>query len=99
MKYTKSKIIKQAYQNYISQTTKKDLYDFFKQPSDNKRQIYWHWQYTILPKMHGYDLAVLGGNCQDFTLGFLYPDKDTGEIMFAYITKYNQRTCSIADLI
>ena len=97
MKLTKSKIIKGAYSQYITHPNQ-TLYDVFKNPSDAKREIYAYWKYVNLPAMHGYNLSVISGNCQNFTLGFLYPDQTTGEIMFAYITKENHRTCPVKTL-
>lgn len=44
----------------------------------------------------GFDLKIVSHNTNMFTVGFEYPDAETGELMFAYITRDYDLACPSA---
>ena len=67
-----------------------EIYDAYDSFSKGKVDA-WKYCKSLCKKYDGRDLKVVNRNCHKFTAGFEYTDKDTGEIMFMYITKgYNQ---------
>lgn len=53
------------------------------------------WKYCIdlMSDLNGWCPKVLSANSQAFTVGFEFSDPETGEAMFAYITKDYNRFC------
>jgi len=67
-----------------------DVYHAYGSISKGKRDA-WDYCVDLCKKYNGEGLKVISRNCHKFTAGFEYVDKETGEIMFMYITKgYDQ---------
>lgn len=47
----------------------------------------------LMHDLNGYGLRILSFNSQAFTVGFMFFDAETGDEMFAYITKDYNRFC------
>lgn len=51
----------------------------------------------LMHNLGGWGLAIISYNSQAFTVGFMFCDDETGEVMFAYITKDYDRYCYITE--
>jgi hypothetical protein len=89
MKTTHNKQMKGAYEQY-KRATATDLYGVYKSFSSDKYRAYLYCV-ELMQKLNGRGLKVLSGNSFSFSVGFEYMNSDTGEAMFAYITKDNDR--------
>ena len=45
----------------------------------------------LMYDLNGRGLKIISHNCDTFTVGFEYPDEETGELNFAFITKAYDR--------
>lgn len=80
-----NKTAREHYSAYLKSTSH-DLYDVYSSYSIYKARAYNRCRDLMLD-MNGWGLRILSHNSQAFTVGFEYPDSETGEICFAYITK------------
>ena len=63
-----------------------DLEDCYNNYSQYKRNAY-NRCLQLMSDLDGYALRIISHNSMQFTVGFEFADPDTGECMFAYITK------------
>jgi hypothetical protein len=96
-KYTKSKQIKANYDYYKRKLNELPctLEQAYKTASAYKHQAFNYW-YNYVQTHQAMGLRVLGHNCMQFTLGFIYIED--GEEYFAYITAYNDYCCKVREL-
>ena len=67
-----------------------DLYSAYDRCSARKRAA-WEYCKDLCEKNNGEGLKVISRNSHIFTAGFVFPNADTGELMFMYISpSYNQ---------
>lgn len=87
MTNTKSKVIKQAYRDYLrsNDTTLWHIYGRF---SEYKQRAY-DYCVELMRSLDGYDLRIIGHNCDTFSVGF------RTDTHFVYITKSYDRQCEL----
>ena len=56
----------------------------------------WDYCMKLCSEKNGEGLKVISANSWRFTAGFVYPDAETGELMFMYITKEYDQPVSLA---
>jgi len=71
---------------------RKDLYEFYKNPSAKKRNVWNKWREWASENDCVESMYVIGANCDTFSIGAYYVDVDTLEIIgYFYITAtYNR---------
>lgn len=77
------------YDSNIAYHGYRDLYDCYTTPSPTKRAIYDSIRKECYNELSGYGLTVLSTNTFQFTVGFLYPDKETGALILRVYTRDN----------
>lgn len=88
-----NKRFSRAYRAYCN-SNMTNLYDLYKQPSTYKFRAY-NYCRDMYNNYNGYDFRIIGGNCQAFSVGFKYKNKN-GKEMFVYITKDYDREMVVA---
>lgn len=68
------------------------LWDVYAKPSRYKAIAFDECR-ELMYALHGLDLRILSYNAQTFSVGFLFPDKDTGALRFCYCTRDYTRYC------
>lgn len=64
----------------------KGLFETYNKPSVTKKAV-WADLVNECKACGGEDLRVISHNCMMFTAGYLFPDPETGVVMFKYITR------------
>lgn len=67
------------------QAPQRGLDDCYNACSVYKRRVWRHYL-DVCAALHGQGITVVSYNCNFFSLGFLYPDADTGALKLACIT-------------
>ena len=70
----------------------RDLYDAYKNPSIYKRRAFQRCV-DLCNSMNGFNLLISSYGVQTFSVVFEYPDEETGELCYAYITRDYDRFC------
>ena len=83
----------QGYINYhLRNYDERDLFDFYENPSYIKQTIFNEWYDWFVDNYCVDKLEVVGGSCFTFTIGALYIDTETLEILgYFRITKDHNR--------
>lgn len=68
------------------------LWHVYKSHSIYKEQAFEYCK-QLMYDLKGYGLRILSANTTAFTVGFMFFDPETGDEMFAYITKDYDRFC------
>ena len=68
------------------------LYDVYGHYSEYKYNAMEYCR-NLMNDLNGYNLKIISHNSMQFTVGFEFADPETGECMFAYITKDYIRYC------
>ena len=95
MKYTKSKKIKSAYNDYI----KSDMYRLehaYKKPSENKKMAFNNCM-LFVKSLNGCTPYITSYNGFHFSIAFF--GEYNGEQVFVYVTPHNVYYCNAADLL
>ena len=71
-----------------------DLYDVYGSFSRAKANA-WRYCQELCDRYGGMGLKIVGANSQTFSIGFEYPDPETGVLMFLWHTAYNTYTAEI----
>ena len=71
-----------------------DLGDCYKSLSSRKIKAFEYCE-KLCAELGGWDLRIIGYNTMVFSVGFEYPDTDTGVVCFAYITRDYDRFCEL----
>ena len=95
MNKRQSKIAKAHYNAYCNSYDTR-LYDVYTSYSVYKEQAY-NRCVQLMHDLGGWGLAIISHNSMTFTVGFMFCDDETGEIMFAYITRDYDRFCYITE--
>ena len=83
---TKNSKIALAHYDEYTRSWIYDLDDCYESYSQYKRNAY-NRCLQLMNDLNGYNLKIISYNCMQFTVGFEFADPETGECMFAYITK------------
>ena len=81
-----------AYKHYLQSNNGNNLYNCYNKPSCNKIRAMQYCE-DLCTKYNGTDLTIIGYNCMQFSVGFLF--YEDGKNYFAYITKDYDRFCCI----
>ena len=87
-----NKQMQSIYKQYLHSTNGSNLYNCYDKPSCAKINAMKYCE-NLCNEYNGYDLTIIGYNCMQFSVGFMYY-KD-GHNYFVYITKSNDRLCCI----
>ena len=93
---TAQRIAKAQYIHYLRSNARKlsDVYGSYSQFKEEAMERC----LKLMRDLNGRDLKIISHNSNYFTVGFMYTDEETGEVMFAYITKDHDRACGSPDL-
>lgn len=84
--------IAQAHTGQWMKSNNTELYQVYGSYSVYKARAFEYCK-ALMHDLNGYGLRILSFNSQAFTVGFEFADPETGEAMFAYITKDYDRFC------
>lgn len=78
------------FQRYLRAETK-SIYEVYSRPSTDKVRTYGSWVDYINNRFNIYDFAIkiLGHNCHQYSLGFIFEHDETGVLCFGKITRDN----------
>ena len=85
MKYTNSKIIKNALENY-KRSEYSELWQVYGKCSKDKYDAMECCK-RLMHELNGSKMRIISHNPWTFSVGFQYVDSETGVLMFAYITR------------
>ena len=71
-----------------------DLYDVYASFSREKARAFDYCK-DLCRRYGGFCLKIVGANSQTFSVGFEYPDTETGVMMFCWHTAYNTYTAEV----
>lgn len=77
--------------NY-NRSTDTRLWDVYERPSRYKELAFRECE-ELMDYLDGFDLKIIGHNCMQFSVGFLFTDPETGVIRFCYCTRDYTRYC------
>lgn len=82
-----TKKVKGFYESYkrASATTLNDVYTSY----SSRKASAFEWCRNKCEELNGFDFKVVSACTNFFTVGFMYPDPETGEIRFCYETHLN----------
>lgn len=80
-----ARIAKNHYQAYLNSDCRY-LWHCYSNPSKYKEEALYRC-YNLMNQLCGTDLRIISYNSMQFTVGFEFVDFETGELMFAYITR------------
>lgn len=81
--------------NSWRRSTYYELWDAYGRCSSRKKAA-WDYCKNLCAKLDGTGLKVISRNSHIFTAGFEYTDKETGEVMFMYISPNYDRAVSMS---
>lgn len=86
-----NKLEKRALANYPTwkKSNLNSIFSAYKNPSYDKQKA-WEDCKALCYEKNGHNLKVVNHGTWFFSAGFEYPDAETGEVMFMYITKETQ---------
>ena len=90
---TEKRLMFGAYRKY-KESTDTELYDVYNKVSNAKKNAMEYCK-ELMHKLNGRDLRIISHTVQFFTVGFEFPDEETGELNFAYITKAYDRFITV----
>lgn len=87
---------KRALMNYPTwkRSTLDDIFKAYKSPSYAKQRA-WNYCKELCREHDGFNLKVVNHGVQLFSAGFEYPDAETGEIKFMFITKTTETSVAV----
>lgn len=88
-----TKLMRDAYNRYLASSlyTLGDCYGSYSVYKDRAFQRC----ADLYHRLDGNRFRIIGYNCNTFSVGFEFPDPETGVLSFAYITKDYDRFCEI----
>lgn len=76
--------------------TYEDIFEAYNNPSAAKIRA-WHRCQDLCRRMHGTNLIISSRNTMKFSVVFMFPDEETGELCYAYITADYDRFCKASE--
>lgn len=91
-----NKLEKRALANYSTwkKSNLDSIFSAYKNPSYAKQRA-WDYCKALCYEKNGHNLKVVNHGVQLFSAGFEYPDAETGEIKFMFITKTTETSVAV----